>query len=122
PGQIADPVVVAVLKRTRIDLIDHRTTPPVAIDRQRLDPGNMLVECNHVRTSFAARAQLCRGCRPSQPGARGYGQTTGIFLWQYRHCVRAWVRRQMAARAVKRAAASRPLPPGSARRGAVPPA
>jgi len=33
PGQIADPVAVAVLETARVDLVDHRAAPPVPIRR-----------------------------------------------------------------------------------------
>ena len=36
PGEVADAVAVRILERARIDLVDHRAAPPVAIGRQRL--------------------------------------------------------------------------------------
>jgi hypothetical protein len=54
PLQVADPVTVIILKRSWIDLIDHRSTPPFLIQtRVLLHPD---ADFRHLQIFFTIRA------------------------------------------------------------------
>ena len=56
PRQIANPIIIAVLIAARVDLIDHRTTPPILINAKDIVGVNFRHDC-HLYLSFYRASQ-----------------------------------------------------------------